>query len=720
MAALALVPANDDAWTSTDPATDGDVRSIDKCREDFETYATVKADEIDEQRTAWAYYHCKQFTDEQLETLRKRGQPAIMFPRIAKKVDGLVGTIMRQRGDPKGYPRGPSNEEAAELATQCIRSVMDASMFPTAVECECIRDAATHGFAVLEIYLEPGKEPDPDICLRRVDPTTFYYDPRSVLPDFSDARFVGVSKWATPDDIEEMFPGKGKAVESEVGDFQTAFDTDRELLWQRAPNRVRLVEHWYKLPTGWRVKYFAGLIELDDRESPFKDDRGKSLSRFNAFAHAVDLDGVHYGLVRVLKGPQDAMNQHRTKAVHIMNTRQLIARKGALGGDIERQRIEAARPDGVLEIEGEPGKDVQIEKADGEFLQQTKYFEDARQELEDYGPNPALVGDQKAPSGRALTMLMQSGMAELGPFLSAYRGWKLRTYKLVWATCKENWRQERIIRVADPESEDGKPLAIPLNAVRSRVVGPDGQPQLLPPHDPQAAMGQPVMLNNLGRADVDIILDDGPDTTNVMGDVFDVLSALAQNNVPVPPQVLIKASALPASNKRELIGELSKPPPPPPPPPPDPAAMGKNEVEMRRLQLEEQKLLREQELEPQRMALEADKNQLAREQLASEQHLGTVKAAVDHAKVQADVEKVRADTSVKTTEAKRGSDEARRGQAESEVTLGSQLAPAISGLVQQMAQLSALSSRLLEVAQAPVVVQRDATGAVVGAQKDVG
>jgi hypothetical protein len=696
-----------------------DARSIDKCREDFETYATVKAPEIDEQREAWRYYHGRQFTDEQLDTLSKRGQPAIMFARVSKKIDGLVGVVMRLRGDPKGYPRGPSNEDAAELATQCIRAVMDGSMFPTAVESDCIRDAAVHGFGVEEIYLEPGREPDPDVCLSRVDPVTFYYDPRSVRQDFSDARFLGVSKWATPDDIDEMFPGKGELVENEVGDFQTAFDTDRELLWQRAPNRTRLVEHWYKQPKGWRVKYFAGLAELDDRPSPFMDDRGKSIARFNPFAWGIDHDGIHYGLVRMLKGPQDAMNQHRTKAVHIMNTRQLLARKGALGPDIERQRIEAARPDGVLEIEGEPGKDVLIEKADGEFLQQTKYFEDARQELEDYGPNPALVGDQKAPSGRALTLLQQAGLSEIGPFLSSYRGWKLRTYKLIWSTVKENWKQERIIRVADPESEDGKPLAIPLNAVRSRVVGPDGQPQLLPPHDPQAAMGQPVMLNNLGRADVDIILDDGPDTTNVMGDVFDVLSALAQNNVPVPPQVLIKASALPASNKRELIGELSKPPPPPPPPPPNPTDQAKVEVEMRRLQLDEQKLLREQQLEPQRMALEADKNQLAREQLASEQHLGTVKAAVDHAKVQADVEKVRADTSVKTTEAKRGSDEARRGQAESEVTLGSQLAPAISGLVQQMAQLSALSSRLLEVAQAPVVVQRDATGAVVGAQKDV-
>ncbi|MBV9751566.1 MAG: hypothetical protein JO188_03515, partial [Hyphomicrobiales bacterium] len=70
--------------------------------------------------------------------------------------------------------------------------------------------------------------------------------------------------------------------------------------------------------------------------------------------------------------------------------------------------------------------------------------------------------------------------------------------------------------------------------------------------------GRPMLVNAIGQIDVDILIDEGPDTTNVMGDVFDTLQSLAQNNVPVPPAVIIEASALPQSKKQQLIGMLSQ------------------------------------------------------------------------------------------------------------------------------------------------------------------
>jgi hypothetical protein len=63
----------------------------------------------------------------------------------------------------------------------------------------------------------------------------------------------------------------------------------------------------------------------------------------------IDIDGDHYGFVRRLRGPQDAMNQHRSKSIHIMNTRQLKIQEGAVD-DIEVTRREASRPDGTWSI----------------------------------------------------------------------------------------------------------------------------------------------------------------------------------------------------------------------------------------------------------------------------------------------------------------------------------------------------------------------------------
>ena len=102
---------------------------------------------------------------------------------------------------------------------------------------------------------------------------------------------------------------------------------------------------------------------------------------------------------------------------------------------------------------------------------------------------------------------------------------------------QRNWTAERILRVTN---DQGAARYMTINTV---AVDP---------------WGRPMLVNAIGQIDVDILIDEGPDTTNVMGDVFDTLQSLAQNNVPVPPAVIIEASALPQSKKQQLIQMLSQ------------------------------------------------------------------------------------------------------------------------------------------------------------------
>jgi hypothetical protein len=73
--------------------------------------------------------------------------------------------------------------------------------------------------------------------------------------------------------------------------------------------------------------------------------------------------------------------------------------------------------------------------------------------------------------------------------------------------------------------------------------------------------GLPIIVNMLGNIDVEIKIDEGPDNETVMGDVFDLLMALSQNNVPVPPQAIIEASQLPLSEKKKLQAMVNQPDP---------------------------------------------------------------------------------------------------------------------------------------------------------------
>jgi len=510
-------------------------------RRQFEDYATAKAREIDEQRSAWRYYHIDQWTPAQLKILRKRHQPEVTFDRTGRKIDSLSGTIRRLRTDPKAYPNTPRGEQGAEVATQVIRTINDAS-FAEDLEVECCRDALIHGIGVSELMLVTGDKGDPDLRFEYVDPKTFFYDPRSLRANFQDVRFHGVYKWADIDELDMLVEGGSELVKAAFdndGGYWTAFDTDRENLWIDSRRRVRLIDHWYLRGGMWRWCLHTGNVELLSGESPFKNERGMSISKYHAFANMVDIDGDHYGFIRRLRGPQDAMNQHRSKAIHIMNTRQLKIKEGAVD-DIEVTRREASRPDGTLVYNGDKN-DLEVLQPEQEFLQQTKYYEDAKNEIDSFGPNQQLIQEfGQNVSGRAANMLQQAGLAELGPFLKNFRMWKLERYRACWTAAQTYWTAERMLRVTDDE---GVAQFMEINAVEFDE------------------WGRPTLVNMLGNIDVEIKIDEGRDSETVMSDIFDLLMGLSQNNVPVPPAVFIQASGLPLSEKKKLIGMLSQPDP---------------------------------------------------------------------------------------------------------------------------------------------------------------
>jgi hypothetical protein len=519
---------------------EADEKSLAMLRTQFQNYASAKDREIDEWRMAHRYYSGKQFTEDDLKTYRKRKQPVITFNRVARKIDGVVGVVRKMRSDPKAFPVKPDQEDAAELATQVVRYVCDASEFE-GIEAEAVLAAGVFGIGGIELGLRDTQEGDKEIELIDFDTRSFFYDPRSFKPDFSDARFMGTHKWVSEDEIDEIAPGMGEKVRGAAdGGFTTQADTDRDDKWRDDKGRVRLVDHWYIKGGMWRWCLHVGTEKIAAGDSPFFDENGRSICKFRVFSAYIDDEGDRYGFVRNMKGPQDAMNQHRSKAMHIMNTRQIIALRGAFS-DIEKARIEAQKPDGVLEFDGNPD-DFRIEQPSQEFIQQTQYFQDAKDEIENFGPNQALLGtNMSAKSGRALSMMQQNGLAELGPFLKNLRMWKLDIFRSIWTNSKRYMTAERLLRLTGDEE------AAQFLEVNKLQVD---------------EFGQPFIVNQIGAIDVDVRMEEGPDTENIMGDVFDTLQAIAQNGSPVPPQVIIEMSPLPSSVKDKVLKALEPQPNP--------------------------------------------------------------------------------------------------------------------------------------------------------------
>ncbi len=530
-----------------------DYWSLSKCKKAYIDYLGNKTEEINEQKESRRYYHGAHWTAEQIKVLRKRRQPIATRNRIARKIDSTVGLIERLKQEPKAFPRTQQQDQGAELATAVIRYVLDAQEWDAKAP-ECARDGAVDGIGGIELVIEQGDKGDPDVAFELVEPDSFFYDPRSFRPDFSDAGYMGMGKWTDLDTVKDMYPDEDFGADD--GSDLTS-NPDREQKWfslDGSKKLVRLVDIWYKHKGKWCWAIFTGSKVLDEGESPFTDEKKQTTSKYIMFSCNVDHDGDRYGFIRHMKSAQDSLNYKNSKLNHILGSRRLIMSQGAVQ-DIELARREWSRDDGVVLVNGNVNDGIKADDRTFDFAGWQKLLEEDKLELDNYGPNQALIGDIKNQSGRAIQLLQQAGMAELGPYILGYRGWKIRVYRALFSAVQKFWQAERWVRVTD---DDGLAQFIQINGVG---VGPDGHP---------------TMVNALGSLDVDIVMDEGPDTINAQQDIYETLSnvlpVVAPMLNPIEAQatvgILIESSALPASAKkkfRDASQQAAQQPPPPNP-----------------------------------------------------------------------------------------------------------------------------------------------------------
>src|SRR6185503_40124 len=195
------------------------------------------------------------------------------------------------------------------------------------------------------------------------------------------------------------------------------------------------------------------------------------------------------------------LNHFNSKKAHIANTRRVISEKGAVD-DIEIARREWARPDGWVEVN--PGLKIEPDQsALNDFKGLAEMSVESRNYLENFGPNPSLIGQGlEDSSGRAIQLLQQAAISELGPYLSAYKNWKIRVYRDIWNIIQRHWKEARWIRVTD---DMNVPQLFQVNQVFDPRTGQMHTDQY----------GRPAIVNALGALDVDIILDEGPDAVNL-------------------------------------------------------------------------------------------------------------------------------------------------------------------------------------------------------------
>lgn len=508
------------------------------------------------------YHDNIQLTAEEKKTLKRRGQPEYIDNRIKTKIDYLVGLEKQQRINPRALPRTPMHEDDADSASQALNYVADAEQFDYK-RSAIWRNLLIEGAGGMSVAVEPDGKGGFHVRLRRVPWDRMFWDPHSAEVDFSDAGYLGTVLWMDEEDALALYADNPDAPDilSETLNTLSLSDTfDDKPKWNvwadKKRKRVRICSIWLKRGEEWFFAEFTKGGILKAGPSPYRDDEGKSDCELLFQSSYVDRENNRFGLVREFISPQDAINKRSSKSLHALNTAQIVTNQVAVAGqDVEKLRREAAKPDGVIILNGDTDVDgfkfeTRMDLAQGQVM----LLQEAKQSIDLKGPNATQMGEKAqgsaAASGKAIVASQQGGMISLGDLLDNLRHLDKRVFRAIWNRIRQFWTGEKWLRVTDDEQN-------------VKWVGINVDPQMMQmqmAQNPEMADRISGMVSNVAQLDCDIIIDEAPDSITPALEQWQALVDLGRAGVQFPPKVYIKAAPN-LKNKKALLDEMDQPNP---------------------------------------------------------------------------------------------------------------------------------------------------------------
>lgn len=498
------------------------------------------------------YVDLKQWTAEEEAELKRRKQPITVSPEIKENIETIIGLEIQNRTDIKAFPRNPGDEDAAEAATDALRYIADNTDFDQ-TKTSCAFNLLVEGTMAGIVEVKKTKKGF-EVSPGHIPWDRFFIDQHASRKDGKDAKHMGQAIWLDKDEAIAMFPGVDESIITagleEAGGTDTYDDKPKNFFFDQKRQRVKLIEMYYN-SGGWKHCIFTGLgYVIKPRPSPYLDEDGDPVNPIEIQRAFLDRDNNAYGFARQLISLVDELNKRRSKMLHLLSVRQIVADKGAVD-NINKARREMNAPDGY--VEKNPGKDFDVLPTGDLANGQMQLMLDAKQSLNSFGGSESLAGtEDRNMSGRALQIRQQSSVRGLSSVLDGLRHWEKRMYRQMWMRVKQFWTEEKWIRVTDDEN-NLKFVQINKPVTFEEVFQQSGQ--LYDALDPRINQTHHVE-NAVSELDVDIILDTVPDTTILQMETFEAFAQAVQaSGTQVPLEMWLELMpAIP--NKRQLKDTL--------------------------------------------------------------------------------------------------------------------------------------------------------------------
>ena len=623
------------------------------------------------------YYDGNQLDAETLSMLEERGMAPLITNLIKPNIDLVLGLEAKTRSDWRVIADTEEYQDVAEALSQRLHEVERETRADRACS-----DAYAGMVKTGVGWVEVSRESDPFKYPYRVNSIhrrEMYWDWLAKDPDLSDARYIIRKRWFDYDVVALHFPKQKKLLEASRGrwdgnwleiasedpELANAFDQERgsglaDYEWQNADRqRICLFEVWYKAPIhGVVLRIQDRTIEFDPKNDAHRAAVEMGLTQpikavyqqqrlaiwagphrlYDGKAHTKrppyvpfwgfkeDLTGVPYGLIRNMISPQDEINARRRKLMNLLSSKRIIADSDALDTRVNSFRDvadEVARPDSIIVLNpNRRNANAFLFESDLNLSnQQFEIMKDAEAGIQNVtGIHNAMMGsDSQAKSGLAINSLVEQGTTTLAELSDNYRYSRRMVGEMLVDMIREDMREPMQIIVGEGKRKRPIQLNVPVQ-------------------NPET--GMPELMNDVGRSQVKVALEDVPSTPSYRAQQMTMLTQVIQAMPPEAQAIMapafVELSELPnrqelADQMRQMMGIQS----------------GEEEQDPEKQQMMQQLQQYEQAIQqlqqaPQMIAAQTKQAEL--ELKAQDQQIRSQQAEVDMQKTMAEIEKIQAET----------------------------------------------------------------------------
>ena len=485
-----------------------------------------------------------QWTAEEIETLKSRGQAATVENEIKPIIDRIIGQYktMKTRIIFKGRNVGQDETNNDTLSALALHIQQNSDY--EFEEGDMFEDGQTCGFGCIEVRIDYEKDLSPKIILKAENSLNIFPDPNSRNYDWNqDADFVCRAKWVSFERAVQLYPQHKEAIEGfqNSNPLVNASQTmERNNFVDARLKRIRLIEVWYKevvrrkvaisaalqsptemsdsdfkklkmldpqarlhesVENKMRMGILCGETLVENKESPYEHN----LFPFVPYFVYRRKNGEPYSIVRMLKDPQMEINKRRSKALHLLSTNQAVFEEGAVS-DKDELKNEMAKPDGQIEFR--KGFNFQINKNIDLAVSQINLQSESKASMSRISgiSDEAMARPSEMRSGIGLQRKQMMTEIITAPIFDNLRRTRMMVGKLIFELIKQFYNEEKIFSVTD-DMKQTQNFALTMD-----------------------------ILTTIREGIYDVIIEEAPNTTTIQEEQFAYLAELVKG-LGLPPNV---------------------------------------------------------------------------------------------------------------------------------------------------------------------------------------